>query len=152
MTVPFQINAATLAETAGILALEQLCYPTPWEEPLVRTFMVAASLPKKGYLARVMREGNAVIAYALASRQEGQLLVERLGIRPKYRRQGIGSGLMVSLIFAAREMKLSAITCSLDEENLAGQLFLKYGGFKALPVTHEARSAKMIQFVRLTNS
>ena len=81
---------------------------------------MAASLPNKGYLVSVFKEKDTVIAYAFASRQEGQLPVERLGVRPENRRKGIGSGLMVSLIFAAREMKLSVITCSLDEENLGG--------------------------------
>ncbi len=95
-----------------------------------------------------MKEKDAVIAYALASRQEGQLLVERLGVRPENRRKGVGSGLMVSLILSARKWKLPAITCSVDEENLGGQLFLKVGGFKALSATDEARSAKAIQFYR----
>ena len=151
MAAPFQIIPATPAETAEILGLEQLCYPSPWDERVIGAFLVAASLPHKGYLVRILKEGDAVVAYALASRQEGQLLVERLGIRPEHRRKGIGSGLMVSLIYAAREMKLPAVTCSLDEENLGGQLFLKYGGFKALPVTDEARCAKTIQFARSAN-
>ena len=86
-----------------------------------------------------------------ASRQEEQLLVERIGVRPEHRQKGIGSGLMVSLIFAARDEKLPAITCSLDEDNLAGQLFLKHGNFKALPLTDEARNARVIQFARPTN-
>ena len=151
MAAPFQIIPATPAETAEILGLEQLCYSDPWNERIIRTFVVAASLPKKGYVARIIMEGRAVLGYAFASRQEGQLLVERLGVRPEHRRKEIGSGLMASLIFAAREMKLPAITCSVDEENLGGQLFLKYGGFKALPVTDESRSARMIQFARSAN-
>jgi [ribosomal protein S18]-alanine N-acetyltransferase len=151
VTAPFQIIPATPAETADILSLEQLCYPDPWSERIIRTFVVAAGLPRKGYVARIIMEGKEVVAYAFASRQEGQLLVERLGVRPENRRKGIGSGLMVSLIYAAREWKLPVITCSLDEKNLAGQLFLKYGGFKALPVTDESRSARMIQFARSAN-
>ena len=151
MAAPFQIIPATPAETAEILGLEQLCYSDPWTERIIRTFVVAAGLPSKGYVARVLKEGDAVIAYAFASKQEGQLLVERLGVRPENRRKQIGSGLMVSLIYAAREMKLPVITCSLDEENLTGQLFLKYGGFRALPVTDESRSARMIQFARSAN-
>ena len=98
-----------------------------------------------------MREGETVVAYAFASKQESQLLVERLGVRPEHRRKGIGSGLMVSLIFAARDWNLPAITCSLDEDNLTGQLFLKRGNFKALPLTDEARDAKAIQFARPAN-
>lgn len=148
MPAPFQIIPATPAETGEILGLEQLCYSDPWTERIIRTFVVAAGLPGKGYLARVIMEGKEVVAYTFASRQEGQLLVERLGVRPEHRRRGIGSGLMASLIFAAREWKLPAITCSLDEKNLAGQLFLKYGGFKALPISAEARSNKVIQFAR----
>jgi predicted N-acetyltransferase YhbS len=151
MSAPFQIIPATPAETAEILGLEQVCYSTPWSEQLVGAFLVASSLPNKGYLATVLKEKDAVIAYVFASRQEGQLLVERLGVRPENRRKRIGSGLMVALIFAAREMKLPTITCSLDEENLAGQLFLGYGDFKALPVTDEARSAMEIQFARSSN-
>ncbi|MBC7853456.1 MAG: GNAT family N-acetyltransferase [Pirellulaceae bacterium] len=148
MTAPFQIIPATPAEISDILRLEQRCFPRPWEERLVRSFVVAACLPKKGYLARVIMEGKEVVAYAFASQHEGQLLVERLGVRPENRRKGVGSGLMVSLILAARNWKLPAITCSVDEENLGGQLFLKVGGFKALPVTDEARREKMIQFAR----
>jgi ribosomal protein S18 acetylase RimI-like enzyme len=119
MAAPFQIIPATPAETAEILGLEQPCYPDPWNGRIVRAFVVAASLPNKGYVARIIMEGQTVLGYALASRQEGQLLVERLGVRPENRRKRIGSGLMVSLIFAAREWKLPAITCSVDEENLA---------------------------------
>ena len=70
------------------------------------------------------------------------------GVRPEHRRKGVGSGLMAWLIFTARQWKVPAITCSLDEDNLAGQLFLKVGNFKALPLTGEARSAKAIQFAR----
>src|SRR6187399_3313234 len=98
MAAPFQIIPATPAETADILGLEQLCYPDPWTERIIRTFVVAASLPNKGYIARVIMEGQAVLGYAFASKQERQLLVERLGVRPENRRKGIGSGLMVSLI------------------------------------------------------
>lgn len=148
MAAPYQIIPATPAETADILGLERLCYLDPWSERIIRTFVVAATLPKKGYIARAIMEGQAVLGYTLASRQEDQLLVERLGVRPEHRRKGIGSGLMASLIYAAREMKLPAISCSLDEENLGGQLFLKYGGFNALRVTDESRSAKVIQFAR----
>ena len=150
MAAPFQIIPANPVEIPDILSLEQLCFPRPWEERLVRSFVVAACLPKKGYLARVIMEGKVVVAYAFASQHEGQLLVERLGIRPENRRQGVGSGLMVSLIFSAREWKLPAITCSVEEENLGGQLFLKYGRFKALPMTDEARREKVIQFARST--
>src|SRR4051812_1752295 len=108
MAAPFQIVPATPKESADILGLEQLCYSHPWNERLVTAFLVAASLPNKGYIARALKDGNALIAYALASRQAGQLLVERLGVRPEHRRKGIASGLMVSLIFSAREMKVPA--------------------------------------------
>lgn len=134
MPAPFKIIPAILAEMAEILSLEQACYPDPWEERVLRPFIVAASLPNKGYLARLLKEGDKVIAYALASKQDSQLLVERLGVHPDHRRKEIGSGLMVSTIFAAQEWKLPVITCSLDEDNLAGQLFLKYGGFRAVPM------------------
>jgi ribosomal protein S18 acetylase RimI-like enzyme len=148
MTAPFQIIPATPAETADIVGLERLCYRRPWNERLVRSYVVAATLPKKGLIARVIMEGKEVLGYAFASRQESQLLVERLGVRPEYRRKKIGSGLMVSLIFTARDWKLPAITCSVDEDNLAGQLFLRVGNFKALPMTEVARSEKVIQFMR----
>ena len=150
MPAPFQITPATLAETAEILSLEQACYPNPWAERHIRPFIVAAGLPNKGYLARLLKERDKVIAYAFASRQEGQLLVERLGVHPDHRRKEIGSGLMVSLIFSAQDWKLPVITCSLAEDNLAGQLFLKYGGLKAVPMTEEARAQKAIQFARST--
>ena len=60
----------------------------------------------------------------------------------------IGAGVAMSLIFAVRERNLPAVTCSPDEVNLAGQLYLKADKFKALPVTKEAKSEKMIQFAR----
>ncbi len=55
---------------------------------------------------------------------------------------------MASLIFTAQDWMLPVVTCSLGEENLAGQLFLKVGKFKALPMTEVARSEKVIQLAR----
>src|SRR5436190_241775 len=78
MAATYQIMPATLAEAAEIIALERLCYPAPWEEKLIRPFLVAASLPNKGYLARVLKQAGTVVAYAFASRQAGQLPGERL--------------------------------------------------------------------------
>jgi hypothetical protein len=63
MSAPFQIIPATPAETAEIVRLEQLCYPSPWTERIVKTFVVAASLPKKGYVARIIMEGQEVLGY-----------------------------------------------------------------------------------------
>lgn len=145
-----QIIPATIDELGEILVLEQLGYSDPWAEHLLRAFLVASSLPSNAHLARVLRQDGTVVGYALASRQDGQLLVERLNIRPEDRRKGFASGLMVSLIYAARELNVAAITCTLGEENLTGQLFLKCGGFKALPTTNEARREKVIQFARTT--
>ncbi len=67
MATPFQIIPATPAETAEILGLERLCHPTPWDEPLIRAFLVAASLPNKGYFARFLKEKDAVKARLLAA-------------------------------------------------------------------------------------
>lgn len=57
--------------------------PTLWNERVVRAFMVAASRPMKGYLARVLKEQDTVIGYAFASQRHGQLLVERPGVQPE---------------------------------------------------------------------
>lgn len=66
----------------------------------------------------IIMEGQEVVACAFASQHEDQLLLERVGVRPENRRKGVGAGLMVSLILAARNWKLPAITCSVDEEGL----------------------------------
>src|SRR6187401_421394 len=77
MAAPFQIIPATPAETAEILALEQLCYPVPWKERIV----VAASLPKKGYVARIIMEGQSFLG--LCSRfQAGRPSASRAAGRP----------------------------------------------------------------------
>jgi ribosomal-protein-alanine N-acetyltransferase len=151
VTAPFQIRPATPDQAAELHALDQLCYAPAWDERLLRSFIVAASLPKKGYLASVLRTDDSAIGYAFASRQEGQLLIERLGVRPEHRRQKVAAGLMATLIFAARSWKLPAVTCSLCEENLDGQLFLKHCEFRALPLTDVARGEKIIQFARDAN-
>jgi hypothetical protein len=61
MPAPFQIIPATPAETGEILGLEQLCYPDPWNKRIVSTFVIAANLPKKGYVARIIMKGQVVL-------------------------------------------------------------------------------------------
>lgn len=64
---------------------------------------MAAGLSNTGYVERELKEKDVVIAYAFASRQESQLLVERLGVRPENRRKQLETGLKVSLIFTAQD-------------------------------------------------
>src|SRR3954452_19692572 len=98
MSAHLQVIPATPDELAEILKLEQDCFFRPWNERRVRTFLVAACLSNKGYLARTLKDGDSPVGYAFASRQGGQLEVERLGVQPDNRRKGIALGLMVSLI------------------------------------------------------
>ena len=68
-----------------------------------------------------------VVAFLSWERWKEELLILKLGVTPSFRRQGIGTNLINSVL--SRGL---VTNCVVFEESLAGQLMLKNNGFKFL--------------------
>lgn len=82
---------------------------------------------------KVARDGHLPAGVIATDPSPVRLMrLRRLCVMPEQRRQGIGTALIESVIEDAKDMQISKITTVIRESNLAGALFLKANGFKAV--------------------
>lgn len=72
------------------------------------------------------------VAFISWNNKEGELLILKLAVTPSFRRQGIGTTLINSVL--SRQM---VTACVIFEEDLGGQLMLKKNGFLYTKTVHK---------------
>jgi ribosomal-protein-alanine N-acetyltransferase len=110
-----------------VLAIEQASNDEPWAED---DFLKC--LRERNCIGIVVAQGENVIGFSIYELQKGLLGIIRLSVHPAHRRRGIGKMILEKLITKlslARRNRLSTVIC---ETELAGQLFLRKNGFKAM--------------------
>lgn len=69
-----------------------------------------------------------------------KLIVEQLTVRPDHQRQEVGRQLLARVLEASRSLEGSRTVATVPERCLAGQLFLRNQGFRAVRIDHESDS------------
>ena len=99
------IREGSLEDLPAVAELEKRCFPDPWTERMLRDSFLD---PARDML--VAEERNGVPAgYCLCMRCGDEVEVLSLAVRPELRRQGIGTGLLHTLIERAKEYRLSRV-------------------------------------------
>ena len=117
------IRSAEVADVAALSEMDALLFSDAWSAD-----GIASSLASSFSLAFVaLAEGKAV-GYLLGSvlAPEGELL--RIGVRPEYRKNGIGGRLMDALIREARARLCDTLFLEVRSKNAAAvSLYRRYG-------------------------
>ena len=132
------------AMLAGVALLEAEVFHNPWSEQALellvgdRAFGVACT------------EGDRVIAYGgmMTVLDEGQ--ITNIATHPDFRRRGLGSAVVESLLGEARERGLAFVTLEVRESNLAAIALYRRFGFEVVGrrpgfYTHPAEAALVMQ-------
>lgn len=109
---------------AGVLAIERDSFRSPWSE---RAFQTELDRPEASEWF-VALEGERVVGYGglLQVATEGH--VTNLAVDRDYRRRGIGSRLLDTLVEAAKARGVRSLTLEVRESNEAAiQLYEKFG-------------------------
>lgn len=123
------IATATPVDAAAIVALEAACQGADaWSAPLVRDG-VAGEVPTVRYL--VARRGS-VIGYAVASVAGDVVELQRIGVDPAHRRQGVAGKLLDQVIDLARAAGSDRVLLEVREDNQDALGFYAARGFVEL--------------------
>ena len=113
----------TLEDVGEIAELEKKCFAIPWSE---KSFTDEMNNKLAVYL--VAKDNGKCIGYAGFWNISGEGGITNVAVLPQYRKQGIGSMLIKTMIKTARELNIYLLTLEVRKSNIAAQgLYNKYG-------------------------
>ncbi|MCG0240037.1 MAG: ribosomal protein S18-alanine N-acetyltransferase [Firmicutes bacterium] len=116
----------TLADVDGVVAVERLCFLTPWSrQAFVREL---TENPHARYL--VARAGGTVVGYAGMWLVLDEAHVTNVAVHPDWRRQGLGERLMRGLMDWARAEGATRMTLEVRVSNQPAQELYRKLGFQ----------------------
>src|SRR5260370_37181988 len=90
-------------DVPAVMAVDNLCFPTPWSENAYRSelgnvsaYYLVARLPAHWLGSRSGRAGR-LVGFAGARIVMGEAHITTIGVHPEYRRHGIGEQLLAAL-------------------------------------------------------
>lgn len=90
-------------------------------------------LRKKSVVCRIAEDGGVPKGFVLYELYLHRLYIIRIGVHPRYRKQGIGTELLADVATKLTKDR-NLIVAEVRESNLPLQLFLKKNGYRAVEV------------------
>ncbi len=115
----FRLGEADIPE---VLALERLCFRTPWNE---RQFRLA--FDQKLFHVFGFRESGRLVAYLACYHTQEEMEILNLAVTPERRRRGLGRRLLGLVLQIGQKMGMEKVHLEVRRGNLAAQRL--YAGF-----------------------
>lgn len=114
-----------------VLGIDARCFPdNPWGPARLDSFVSGGS----GYVAVI---GVTIVGFAVTHSDAQEIFLERLGVDPDFRREGVGRALVERLIKRLVRGPQSRLSLTVRERNLGAQLFYRSIGFRAVKVRRD---------------
>ena len=117
---------ACINDIEEIERIEGLCFSIPWTREQLEMQLGG------GYIFIAARDGERPVGYVGAQCVLDEGYISNVAVSPKYRRLGIGEGLMRTLERRARERKLSFLTLEVRASNHAAVSLYEKCGYKTV--------------------
>jgi ribosomal-protein-alanine N-acetyltransferase len=121
------IRSVKLVDLPAVLLVESASFPEPWNAKDFRIHL--SQRTNFGMLAEI---GKEVVGYIVYRVEGEQIFVLSMAVMPRYRRNGIGTMLITTILPKMKNRK--KIRAIVSDQILDAHLFLKNLGFKALKV------------------
>src|SRR5713226_4051356 len=130
-------------DVPAVMAVDHLCFPSPWSENAYRSEMgnvsayyLVARLPERAWGADAGHRGR-LVGFGGAWIVMDEAHVTTIGVHPEYRRHGIGERLFAALLEEARERGVRRATLEVRESNRGAQAL--YARFGFIPIARRRR-------------
>lgn len=118
-----EITQMTSEDVPEMAELDKKCFTVPWSE---KSFYDETENPLAVYY--IAKDNGKCVGYAGFWNVSGEGDITNVAVLPEYRRSGVGSRLIETVIKKASELKLSLLTLEVRKSNIAAQgLYSKYG-------------------------
>lgn len=125
--------------------IEDDSFEWPWsEEEFIRC------LRQRNSIGMVATYGDTVAGFMVYELNKSHLDVLDFAVAAEYRRRGVGSAMVAKLVSKLSHQRRKEICLSCRERNLAGQVFFRSQGFRAVNVLrdfYEDTTEDAIRFV-----
>lgn len=112
------------ADLGALAAIEQLAYPYPWPEGVIRDCFAA------GYYGWVALErGGLIAAYAIVQPVLDEAHLLNLCTAPEWQGQGIGRGMLRAMMSACRDLGMVRMLLEVRASNLPALALYRSEGF-----------------------
>ncbi|WP_026691405.1 ribosomal protein S18-alanine N-acetyltransferase [Alteribacter aurantiacus] len=126
MNEEIQIRLMELDDVDGVLAVEEMCFPTPWSRSAFVNELKTNQFAY--YLVAEARE--RVIGYCGVWVIIDEAHITNIAVDPTYRRKGIGEALMTGSLELARTFGAKKLTLEVRVSNEAAQNMYEKLGFE----------------------
>jgi ribosomal-protein-alanine N-acetyltransferase len=130
-------------DVPAVMAVDKLCFPTPWSENAYRSEMgnvcayyLVARLPRRRFGAPAERE-ERVVGFAGAWLVMDEAHITTIGVHPDYRRHGVGEQLFAALLREAAARGVRRASLEVRETNQAAQSL--YAKYQFIPIARRRR-------------
>lgn len=129
-----------------VLKIERSIYAFPWTRGNFEDSLAS------GYTARLLRDGNQLLGYAVMMRILDEAHLLNISIIPQRQHAGLGSLLLASLCDEARKYGALRMILEVRQSNLAGRAFYQRRGFAQIgeradyyPAKHGREAALVLE-------
>ncbi|MGC2412893.1 MAG: GNAT family N-acetyltransferase, partial [Stellaceae bacterium] len=120
-----RITAVPTGAAAPLSAMHRACFPEdPWDAPVLERILALSG--GFGYLAW---QGNTPAGFILARDLGAEVEVLSLGVLPRWRRRGIGRGLIDAVVAQAERGGIASIVLEVADQNEPAQRLYAALGF-----------------------
>jgi [ribosomal protein S18]-alanine N-acetyltransferase len=130
-------------DVPAVMAVDKLCFPTPWSENAYRSEMgnvcayyLVARLPGRRFGTAAERQ-ERIVGFAGAWMVMDEAHITTIGVHPDYRRHGIGQQLFATLLREATARGVRRASLEVRETNRAAQLL--YAKYQFIPIARRRR-------------
>jgi [ribosomal protein S18]-alanine N-acetyltransferase len=123
---PFQVDEMTPADVEAVAALEQASFNDPWP---IESFIKELNTNQLA-LYLVLRHQDRVVAYVGAWVIIDEVHITTLAVEEEYRRQGMATRLIETLIEKVLPYSATSITLEVRPSNIAARTFYEKLGFE----------------------
>lgn len=120
-----KVTRMTVGQIPAVAALERQCFSDPWSE---RTLMQELENPRAAFWT--VSEGERLAGYVGMHRVLDEGYIANVAVDQAFRRQGLATSLLQTLLEEARAHKLSFVTLEVRIGNLAAISFYRKLGFQ----------------------
>lgn len=116
-------------DMAAVLRISNASFRQPWtEEDFIR------ELRQRNVIGMVAEVGDTIVGYMMYELRKHSLEVLNFAVHPDSRRHGVGTQMIDKLIGKLSAQRRSRVCFVLPDDSLAGHLFLRARGFKAVSI------------------
>lgn len=118
-----EITSMTAVDAQELSELDKRCFDIPWSQ---KSFEDEAGNNLATYF--IAKDNGKIIGYAGFWSVSGEGDITNIAVLPEYRKRGIASALLESVIKKSRSLDLSLLTLEVRKSNFAAQnLYSKFG-------------------------